>query len=79
MSKANFETPDGDDVEIDASQVVRIAAGAEEETTIIELDDGEEVTVVATGLEVAAELGLDPLEYVDDDEAIGLGDEDDDR
>lgn len=81
MGKATFETPDGEDVEIDSDDVVHLGQGKEEETTLIELEDGSEVTVVATELEVAAELGLNPLEYIDpedDDESIEeLVDEDD--
>ena len=81
MGKATFETPDGEDVEIDSDDVVHLGQGKEEETTLIELEDGNEVTVVATELEVAAELGLNPLEYIDpddDDESIeDLVDEDD--
>lgn len=83
MGKATFETPDGEDVEIDSDEVVHLGQGKEEETTLIELEDGTEVTVVATELEVAAELGLNPLEYIDpedDDESIeGLVDEEDDE
>lgn len=73
VQKATFETPDGDDIEIDADSLASMRAGAEPETTIIELDDGDEITVVATELEVAAELGLNPLDYVDpedDDETL---------
>lgn len=73
MGKATFETPDGEDVEIDSDDVVHLGQGKEDETTLIELEDGSEVTVVATELEVAAELGLNPLEYIDpedDDESI---------
>jgi hypothetical protein len=60
---------------------VRIAAGIEEETTLIELEDGDEILVYATQLEVIAELGLNPLEYIDpaeDDVSIEalVGDED---
>lgn len=81
MGKATFETPDGDDVQINSDDVVHLGQGKEEETTLIELEDGTEVTVVATELEVAAELGLNPLEYIDpedDDESIEeLVDEDD--
>lgn len=73
MGKATFETPDGDDIEVDSDDVVHLGQGKEEETTLIELEDGSEITVVATELEVAAELGLNPLEYIDpedDDESI---------
>lgn len=71
--KATFETPDGDDVEVDSEDVVAIRAGEYEETITIELEDGTEINVVATELEAAAELGLNPLEYIDsedDDESI---------
>ena len=43
------------------------------EIGVIELEDGSEVVVVATQLEAAAELGLNPLDYVDpedDDESL---------
>jgi len=83
MGKATFETLDGDDVEVDSDEVVHLAEGEEEETTVIELEDGSEVMVIATELEVAAALGLNPLEYIDpedDDESIEeLVDEDDDE
>jgi hypothetical protein len=73
MARASFETPDGDDVEIDSDEVVDVSKGKEEGTTVIELEDGSEVVVVATQLEVAADLELDPLDYVepdDDDEPL---------
>ena len=85
MPQATFDTPDDDEIEIDSEEVVRLGLGEEEGTTVIELEDGSEVTVIATQLEVAAELGLDPLEFVDpedDDESLedlvdeaGAGDE----
>ncbi|WJM25953.1 hypothetical protein QUC32_03050 [Novosphingobium resinovorum] len=40
---------------------------------MIELEDGEEIVVVASELEIAADLGLNPLDYVDpedDDESL---------
>lgn len=70
MARASFETPDGEDIEIDRDDVVEIGAGAEPGTTVIELEDGSEVIVVATPLEVAAELGFDPLEYAEDDDPL---------
>lgn len=73
MPTASFETPDADDVDIDSDEVVQLTLGEEEGTTVIELEDGSEVIVVATQLEVAAELGLNPLEHVspeDDDESL---------
>ena len=73
MVQATFETPDGEDIEVDSDDVVRIKPGSEPDTTLIELDDGDEVVVVATELEVAAELELNPLEVIDpedDDESI---------
>ncbi|MDB5723552.1 MAG: hypothetical protein JWQ16_306 [Novosphingobium sp.] len=80
MTKAIFETPDGDDIEIDSDDFVDMRPGIDAETTIIETDDGEEHVVVATRLEVIAELGLNPLEYVDpddDDETLEEHDGDD--
>jgi hypothetical protein len=68
MARASFETPDGDDIEIDPDDVVQMGAGEEPGTTVIELEDGSEVVVVATPLEVAAELGLDPLDYAEEDD-----------
>ena len=73
MPRASFETVDEEDVEIDSEDVVQLGLGDEEGTTLIELEDGTEVVVVATQLEVAADLGLDPLEFVspeDDDESL---------
>jgi hypothetical protein len=73
MPIATFETPEGEDVEVDSYDVLRIKPGPEPETTVIELDDGDELVVVATELEVAAELELNPLEVIepeDDDESI---------
>ncbi|MBC2651940.1 hypothetical protein [Novosphingobium aerophilum] len=81
MGKATFETPDEQDIEVDSDEVVRLAPGREEGTTIIELDTDGELVVIGTALEVAAELGLNPLEYIDaedDDESIeDLVDDDD--
>ena len=90
MPRANFDTPDGEDIDIDSDDVVHLSLGQEEGTTLIEMEDGSEILVVATQLEVAAELGLNPLDYVDpedDDESLedlvdkrGEGDEpDEDR
>lgn len=73
MVRTTFETPDGDELEVDSDDVIELRAGEEEGTTVIELEDGEEVTVVATQLEVVAELGLSPLDYIlpeNDDESI---------
>lgn len=73
MARANFDTPDGEDIDIDSDDVAHLSLGQEEGTTLIELEDGSEVVVVATQLEVAAELGLNPLDYVDpedDDESL---------
>jgi hypothetical protein len=73
MTRANFDTPDGEDIDIDSDEVAHLSLGQEEGTTLIELEDGSEVVVVATQLEVAAELGLNPLDYVDpedDDESL---------
>ncbi|MGF7153294.1 hypothetical protein [Novosphingobium gossypii] len=71
MPTATFETPDGEEIQIDPDDVVHLSAGREDGTTVIELESGDETTVVATELEVAAELGLNPLEYIDaeDDDA----------
>jgi hypothetical protein len=72
MAEASFDTPDGDDVTIDPENVSQLRAGEEEGTAVIELDDGSEVVVVATLLEVAAELGLDPLDYISSDDDVSL-------
>lgn len=78
MPSATFETLEGDEIEVDPAEVVGIAEGTEDDTTIIELDDGQEITVVAAPVEVVAELGLDPLEFLDldQDEASDEDDED---
>ena len=73
MAQATFETPDGEDVEVDSDEVIHLKAGPEPGTTLIELEDGDEIVVVATEIEVAAELELNPLEVIDpedDDESI---------
>lgn len=80
MPIATFETPDGDDVEIDPGDVAKIRAGEDEDTVVVELEDGNAVIVVATPREVAAELGLDPLDVIDaadDDETVESLDDDD--
>lgn len=82
MATATFETPEGEEIEVDGDEVVHLKPGEEDETTVIELEDGQEVVVVASELEVAADLGLNPLDYVDpedDDESIEaiVDDEDD--
>lgn len=82
MGKAMFETPDDEDVEVDSDEVVRLSPGKEEGTTVIELESEQEVVVIGTRLEVAADLGLNPLEYIDaedDDESIEDLVEDDDE
>ncbi|EIZ79849.1 hypothetical protein WSK_1525 [Novosphingobium sp. Rr 2-17] len=82
MPIATFETTDGEEIEIDSDDVVRLAAGRKSETTLIELEDGDEITVIATELEVAAELGLNPLEYIDgeaDDEELEMGEDRDEN
>ncbi len=84
MGRAMFDTPDEGEIEIDSDEVVDLRSGKDAETTIIELDDGDEVEVIGTRIEVVAELGLNPLEYIDpddDDDAIDglIDDEDDDR
>jgi len=82
MVRASFETPDGEDIEIDSEEVVHLSPGEEDGTTVIELEEGDEILVAATQIEVAAELGLNPLDYVDpedDDESIeDIVDEDED-
>ena len=73
MPRANFDTPDGEDIDIDSDDVLHLSLGQEEGTTLIEMEDGSEIVVIATQLEVAAELGLNPLDYVDpedDDESL---------
>jgi hypothetical protein len=79
MPVATFETPDGEEVDVNSDDVIHIRLGPDPDTTLIELEDGEEIVVVASELEVAAELELNPLEVIDpedDDESIeGLVDE----
>lgn len=75
MPKSIFETPEGEDIEIDSEDVVGIRPGEDEDTTVIELDDDEEVIVVATKLEAIAALRLDPLEHVELDDELDDADE----
>ncbi len=73
MPVATFETPDGEEVEIDSDDVIHVRLGPDPDTTLIEMEDGDEIIVVASQIEVAAELELNPLEVVDpeeDDESI---------
>jgi hypothetical protein len=87
MPTAVFESIDGEDLEVDSDDVRYIRPGPEPGTTLIELEDGEEIVVVGTELEVTAELELNPLEVIDpedDDESIedlvenGMEDDEDD-
>lgn len=68
MPIATFETPDGDEIEINSDDVIRIAPGDEDETAVVELDDGDELTVVALPRRAAAALGLNPRDVIDADE-----------
>lgn len=68
MTVSTFETPDGDEIEIDGDDVVSVKVGKESETTIIELEDGDEIVVAAGKLEVIAELDLDSLVHDDPEE-----------
>jgi len=68
MTVSTFETPDGDEIEIDGDYVVSVKVGKESDTTIVELDDGDEIIVAASKLEVITELDLDPLLHDDPDE-----------
>ena len=49
MTRARFETPDGEDIDIDSDDVVWLAGAEEEGTTIIELDDGDESSCLEPG------------------------------
>lgn len=72
MSEVTFETPDGDEIQIDGSDVVDLFSGRNGDITIIELEDGEEVSVLATRVEVVSALDLDPLKFL-----AGDGDDED--
>lgn len=79
MPRTSFDLPDGDEVEIETAEVVDLFEGENESETIVELDDGSEVTVVATKIEVIAELGLNPLDFFpsgEDHEFLDYNDED---
>ncbi|EJL33736.1 hypothetical protein [Novosphingobium sp. AP12] len=79
MTRFTFHTPDGEEIEIDGDDVVSVSTGDDSETTLVELEDGDEVVVAAGKLEVIAQLGLDPLEHdeIDNDATAGDFDEDD--
>lgn len=79
MTRFTFDTPDGEEIEIDGDDVVSVSAGDDWESTVVEFEDGDEVVVAAGKLEVIAHLGLDPLEHdeIDNDVAAGDFDEDD--
>jgi hypothetical protein len=78
MPKASFYTPDGYEIDIGSEDVVDMIAGDDSDTTVLELEDGSEIVVVATTIEVAAELRLNPLDYLDeeDDEFVDRLDDD---
>lgn len=68
MTVSTFETPDGDEIEIDGDDVVSVKAGKQSETTVVELEDGDEIVVAGGKLEVITELDLDPMVYDDPEE-----------
>lgn len=68
MTVSTFETPEGEEIEIDGDDVVSVKAGKESETTVVELEDGDQLIVAGGKLEVIAELDLDPLVYDDPEE-----------
>ena len=49
MPVASFDTPEGEEVEIDSDDVVRIKPAPIRTRQLIELEDGEEIVVVASG------------------------------
>jgi hypothetical protein len=68
MTVSTFETPEGDEIEIDGDDVVSVKAGKQSETTVVELEDGDQIVVAGGKLEVIAELDLDPMVYDDPEE-----------
>lgn len=68
MTVSTFETPEGDEIEIDGDDGVSVKSGKESETTVVELEDGDQIVVAGGKLEVIAELDLDPLVFDDPEE-----------
>ncbi|TCM20578.1 hypothetical protein EDF56_102239 [Novosphingobium sp. PhB165] len=64
MPKFTFETPDGDEVQVNSVDVVDLTEGRDDQITVIEMEDGDEITVVATRQEVVTHLDLDPLKFL---------------
>ncbi|WP_395396340.1 hypothetical protein WBP07_20795 (plasmid) [Novosphingobium sp. BL-8A] len=64
MPKYTFETPDGEEVEINSINVVDLVEGRDDQVTVLELQDGNEIAVLATREEVVSYLDLDPLQYL---------------
>lgn len=64
MPKFLFETPDGDEVLVNSVEVVDLGEGRDDQVTVIELEDGEEISVLATRREVVTHLDLDPLQFL---------------
>lgn len=64
MPKFLFETPDGDEVLVNSVEVVDLGEGRDDQVTVIELEDGEEISVLATRREVVTRLDLDPLQFL---------------
>ncbi len=64
MPKYTFETPDGEEIEVDSINVVDLTEGRDDQVTVLELEDGDEIAVLATRQEVVTYLDLDPLQFL---------------
>jgi len=64
MPKYTFETPEGDEIAVDSVDVVDLSDGRDDQVTILEMEDGDEIAVLATRQEVVTYLDLDPLQFL---------------
>lgn len=65
LSGDRRKTGTGPDIDINSEEVIHLSLGQDEDTALIETKDGSKIVVIATHLEVAAELGLNPIDFVD--------------
>ncbi|WP_395336974.1 hypothetical protein WBP06_21130 [Novosphingobium sp. BL-8H] len=64
MPKYTFETPEGEEIAVNSVDVVDLSEGRDDQVTILEMEDGDEIAVLATRQEVVTYLDLDPLQFL---------------
>jgi len=61
MPRSNFDTPDGEDIDINSEEVVHLSLGHDEGTTLIEMEDGR----IIGKLELPYAVGLEAVRTPD--------------